>query len=283
MNLNSKLRNLFKLNCWSNRKIILPLSLLLVVFFLPSCESFSVLNGTLLRQDGKGLKSVTSRDSVFDLLEKKWISSTYFDQGLKYESSRMKVVSLSELLKVYSPDENVDAILLNCADGYQGIISINDVKNYDLQLALIIELPQGTARPYWLQPLLIVVPNHAKPPFSERFFTANITELRFVRLVDYYSSLYSLDLRNAYAQFGLELFKDNCLFCHSINKVGGNKGTSLLSTFDLISEEGINNFKEKFFKMHGRDNNTTQNTGLFLTNDQFDALLEFLYEISANH
>ena len=283
MNLNSKLRNLFKLNLWSNRKIILSLSLLLVVFFLPSCESFLVLNDTLLRQAGKGSKSITSRDSVFDLLEKKWISSTYFDQGLKYESSRMKVVSLSELLKVYSPDENVDAILLNCADGYQGIISINDVKNYDLQLALIIELPQGTARPYWLQPLLIVVPNHAKPPFSERFFTANITELRFVRLVDYYSSLYSLDLRNAYAQFGLELFKDNCLFCHSINKVGGNKGTSLLSTFDLISDEGINNFKEKFFKMHGRDNNTTQNTGLFLTNDQFDALLEFLYEISANH
>ena len=283
MNLNSKLRNLFKLNRWSNRKIILSLSLLLVVFFLPSCESFPVFNDTLLRQAGKGSKSVTSRDSVFDLLEKKWISSTYFDQGLKYESSRMKVVSLSELLKVYSPDENVDAILLNCADGYQGIISINDVKNYDLQLALIIELPQGTARPYWLQPLLIVVPNHAKPPFSERFFTANITELRFVRLVDYYSSLYSLDLRNAYAQFGLELFKDNCLFCHSINKVGGNKGTSLLSTFDLISDEGINNFKEKFFKMHGRDNSTTQNTGLFLTNDQFDALLEFLYEISANH
>ena len=283
MNLNSKLRNLFKLNRWSNRKIILSLSLLLVVFFLPSCESFPVLNDTLLRQVGKGSKSVTSRDSVFDLLDKKWISSTYFDQGLKYESSRMKVVSLSELLKVYSPDENVDAILLNCADGYQGIISINDVRNYDLQLALIIELPQGTARPYWLQPLLIVVPNHAKPPFSERFFTANITELRFVRLVDYYSSLYSLDLRNTYAQFGLELFKDNCLFCHSINKVGGNKGTSLLSTFDLISDEGINNFKEKFFKMHGRDNNTTQNTGLFLTNDQFDALLEFLYEISANH
>ena len=283
MNVDSKLRNLFKLNLWSNRKIILSLLLLLVVFFLPSCESFLVLNDTLLRQVGKGSKSVTSRDSVFDLLEKKWISSTYFDQGLKYESSRMKVVSLSELLKVYSPDENVDAILLNCADGYQGIISINDVKNYDLQLALIIELPQGTARPYWLQPLLIVVPNHAKPPFSERFFTANITELRFVRLVDYYSSLYSLDLRNAYAQFGLELFKDNCLFCHSINKVGGNKGTSLLSTFDLISDEGINNFKEKFFKMHGRDNNTTQNTRLFLTDDQFDALLEFLYEISANH
>jgi len=35
--------------------------------------------------------------------------------------------------------------------------------------------------------------------------------------------------------------------------------------------------------MHGRGNITKQNTGQFLTNDQFDALLEFLYEISANN
>jgi len=186
-------------------------------------------------------------------------------------------------LKKYSPDKNLDAILLNCADDYQGIISINDVKNYDLQLALKIELPQGSVRPDWLQPLLIVVPNHAKPPFSERFFTANITELHFVRLADYYAPLESLGLRNAYAQFGLDLFKDNCLFCHSINKVGGNKGTSLLSAFDLMSDGGKNRFKEKFFKMHGRGNITKQNTGQFLTNDQFDALLEFLHEISANN
>ena len=250
---------------------------------LPSCVNFPILNDTLLKQAGKDSISVTSRDSVFDLLEKKWISSIYFDRGLKYEGSRLKVVSLSDLLKVYSPDENVDAILLNCADDYQGIISINDVNNYDLQLALKIELLQGSIRPDWLQPLLIVVPNHTNPPFSERFLTANITELRFVSLADYYAPLESLGLRNAYAQFGLELFKDNCLFCHSINKVGGNKGTSLLSAFDLMSGDGKNRFKEKFFKMHGRGNITKQNTGQFLTNDQFDALLEFLHEISANN
>ncbi len=261
----------------------LSIPFLIVVFVLPSCVNFPIFNDTLLKQVGKTSMSVTSRDSVFDLLEKKWISSTYFDRGLKYEGSRLKVVSLSDLLKVYSPDENADAILLNCADDYQGIISINDVKNYDLQLALKIELPQGSVRPDWLQPLLIVVPNHAKPQFSERFFTANITELRFVRLADYYSPLESLDLRNAYAQFGLYLFKDNCLFCHSINKVGGNKGTSLLSTFNLMSDDGKKKFAEKFFKMHGSDNNTKQNIGQFLTNDQFDALLEFLYEISANN
>ena len=284
MKLDFKLRSLFDLRLRSAKKIILSsMALILFVFILSSCLGAPTLNGNSIYQDGKERISITSRDLIFDSLEKKWISSTYFDRGMKYEGSQLEVISFSDLFKKYSPDKNLDAILLNCADDYQGIISINDVKNYDLQLALKIKLPQGSDRPDWLQPLLIVVPNHAKPPFSERFFTANIIELHFVRLADYYAPLESLGLRNAYAQFGLELFKDNCLFCHSIQKVGGNKGTSLLSAFDLMSGDGKNRFKEKFFKMHGRGNITKQNTGQFLTNDQFDALLEFLYEISANN
>ena len=259
------------------------IALILFVFILPSCFGTLTLHGNSIKKDGKERISITSRDLVFDSLEKKWISSTYFDRGMKYEGSRLEVVSLSDLLKKYSPDKNLDAILLNCADDYQGIISINDVNEYDLQLALKIELPQGSVRPDWLQPLRIVVPNHVKPAFSERFFTANITELHFVRLADYYAPLESLDLRNDYALFGLELFKDNCLFCHSIKNVGGGKGTPLLSEFNLMSGEGKSRFKEKFFKMHGRGNITNQNTGQFLTNEQFDALLEFLYEISTNN
>ena len=284
MKLDFKLRNLFNHRLRSEKKIILiPMALLLFVFILSSCHGAPTLNGNSINQDAKEGISITPKDLIFDSLEKKWISSIYFDRGMKYEGSQLEVISFSDLLKKYGPGKNLDAILLNCADDYQGVISINDVKKYDLQLALKIELPQGSIRPDWLQPLLIVVPNYAKPPFSERFFTANITELRFVRLADYYSPLESLDLRNGYAQFGLELFKDNCLFCHSINKVGGNKGTSLLRAFDLMSDEGKNKLKEKFFKIHGKDNNTKQNTGQFLTNDQFDALLEFLYEISAKN
>ena len=284
MKLDFKLRSLFNHRLQSVKNIILSsIALVLIVFTLSSCLGAPTLNGNSINQDSKERISITSRDLVFDSLAKKWISSIYFDKGMKYEGSQLEVISLSDLLKKYSPGKDRDAILLNCADDYQGIISIDDVKNYDLQIALKIELPQGSVRPDWLQPLLIVVPNHAKPPFSERFFTANITELHFVRLADYYAPLESLGLKNANAQFGLDLFKDNCLFCHSINKVGGNKGTSLLGAFDLMSGEGKNRFKEKFFKMHGRGNITKQNTGQFLTNNQFDALLEFLYEISANN
>jgi len=258
------------------------MELVLFIFTLSSCLGAPTLNGNSIYQDSKERISITSRDLVFDSLEKKWISSTYFDRGMKYEGSQLEVISLSDLLKKYSPDKNLDAILLNCADDYQGIISINDVKNYDLQIALKIELPQGSVRPDWLQPLLIVVPNHARPPFFERFLTANINELRFVRLADYYAPLESLSSKNTYAQFGLGIFKDNCLFCHSINKVGGNKGTSLLRVFDLRLDSEKNRFKDRFLEIHGRGNNNNQNMEQFLVTDQFDSLLAFLYEVAVN-
>ena len=281
--MNFELRSLFKLGFRSTKNIILSfLMLISLIFTLPSCIDISTLNRPPIKQDLKGMVSITSRDSVFGSLEKKWISSTYFDRGLKYKNSRLEVVSLSGLLKRYNPDKSLNAILLNCADDYQGIISINDIKNYDLQIALKIELAKGAVRPDWLQPLLIVVPNHARPPFFERFLTANINELRFVRLADYYAPLESLRSKNTYAQFGLGIFKDNCLFCHSINKVGGNKGTSLLRVFDLRLDSEKNRFKDRFLEIHGRGNNNNQNMEQFLINDQFDSLLAFLYEAAVN-
>jgi len=254
--------------------------LILLVFILSSCINVFTLNKPPIKQELKGVVSITSRDSVFGSLEKKWISSTYFDRGLKYENSRLEVVSLSGLLKRYNSDKSLDAILLNCADDYQGIISINDVKKYDLQMALKIELAQGSIRPDWLQPLLIVVPNHARPPFFERFLTANIKELRFVRLSDYYAPLESLSSKNTYARFGLGIFKDNCLFCHSINEVGGKKGTSLLRAFDLRLDSEKNRFKDRFLEIHGMGSINNQNMEQFLVNDQLDSVLAFLYEVA---
>ena len=258
------------------------MALVLFVFILSSCLGAPTLNGNSIYQDGKERISITSRDLVFDSLEKKWISSTYFDRGMKYEGSQLEVISLSDLLKKYSPYKNLDAILLNCADDYQGIISVDDIQRYDLQLALKIDLAKGSVQPDWLKPLLIVVPDNMKPPFLERFLTANINELIFVRLADYYAPLESLNLRSTYAQLGLDIFKDNCLFCHSINNVGGNKGGSLLNKFDLRLGMEKRRFKETFSIMHGTDNENKQNTNQFLTDDHFDSLLKFLHEMAAS-
>ena len=80
-------------------------------------------------------------------------------------------------------------MLLNCFDDYQGILSLNDIRRYDLRLATKIKLAFGSFKPDWLNPLLILVPDGKHPPFQERFLTANIRELKFVRLKNYYAPL----------------------------------------------------------------------------------------------
>ena len=257
-------------------------TLVLLAFVFPSCAGVSTSYLPITDQSDKAPLSITLNDPVFNSLEKKWITSFYFDRGMKYKNSQLEVVSLSRLLEKYGTSKNLDAILLNCADDYQGIISVDDIQRYDLQLALKIDLAKGSVQPDWLKPLLIVVPDNMKPPFLERFLTANINELIFVRLADYYAPLESLNLRSTYAQLGLDIFKDNCLFCHSINNVGGNKGGSLLNKFDLRLGMEKRRFKETFSIMHGTDNENKQNTNQFLTDDHFDSLLKFLHEMAAS-
>ena len=73
---------------------------------------------------------------------------------MNYQNSRLEVVSFSRLLDKYVAANSFDAILLNSFDDYQGIVSADDVRRYDLQLAVKIELAQGADRPTWLQPFL---------------------------------------------------------------------------------------------------------------------------------
>ena len=216
---------------------------------------------------------------VFDELNRKWVSSFYFDRGMNYTNSRFEVVSFSQLLDRYDAIDSFDAILLNCVDDYQGIVSADDVRRYDLQLATKIELAQGSDRPKWLQPLLIVVPDDRNPPFLERFLTANIKEMRLVNLGNYYAPLDKEVLTGAFAELGRITFKDNCLFCHSINGVGGNKGGSLFEKFDFQLDIEKRRFKDTFLAMHGQDNANKQNTKQFLIDNNLEALSKFLSEM----
>lgn len=256
--------------------------LVLLAFAFLSCAGVSTPHLPATYQRDEASLSITLGDSVFDSLEKKWINSFYFDQGMEYKNSQLKVVSFSRLLEKYGASKKLDAVLLNCADDYQGVISIDDIKRYDLQLALKINLAKGSVRPDWLNPLLIVVPDKAKPPLLERFLTANINELLFVHLADYYAPLEPQNPRSTHAQLGLDIFKDNCLFCHSINNIGGNKGGSLLKKFDLRLVTEKRRFEEAFLIMHDTDNDKKQNTKQFLTGDHLDALLKFLSEMATS-
>ncbi len=42
------------------------------------------------------------------------------------------MVSLAELIRRYQPEERWDAVLLECYDDYQGLLSLSDILQFDL-------------------------------------------------------------------------------------------------------------------------------------------------------
>ena len=217
---------------------------------------------------------------VFELLRSEWIPSAYFDRGLHYEKSRFRAVALVELIRKFKPEERWDAVLLDCHDDYQGIISVTDILTYDLRLALEMKLPPGVKRPGWLNPMVVIVPDHQQAPRMERFMTANIRELRFVRLTDYYAPLDDVALKSANAHLGSQTFKDNCLFCHSLMGVGGTKGRALLEAYDFSQKAETPRFKKDFAAFHHRDNADKQDMEQFVRSQTLQDVVVFLREVA---
>ena len=217
---------------------------------------------------------------VFTLLRSEWIASAYFDRGMHTEGARFRAVALAELIRRFRPEERWDAVLLDCHDDYQGIISITDILNYDLRLALEMKLPPGGKRPDWLNPMVVIVPDSQQAPRMERFMTANIRELRFVRLTNYYAPLDNLALKSVNAHLGAQTFKDNCLFCHSLVGIGGNKGRALLEAYDFSKKAEAPRFKKDFAAFHHKDNADKQDMEQFVRAQTLQDVVVFLREVA---
>jgi len=204
----------------------------------------------------------------------KEISSLYFDTALGYQGSRFRIISFAGLVSLIDPEGRSDAVLLNCFDDYQGILSIADIQRYDIQLATRIAIGPEFKKPDWLNPLLVIVPDNKRAPFQERYLTANIRELKFTRLKAYYAPL--REAGGASSLTGYSAFKDNCLFCHSLMGIGGNKGIRLLESYDFSRRDGKNRFKKDFAAFHHKDNADKQNVEQFVSESQLEAIMDFL-------
>lgn len=204
------------------------------------------------------------------------ISSEYFDRALHSNGSRFSATAFSRLLAEFALKRGEDAVLLNCFDDYQGILSLDDVYRYDLRLATRIKLSFWSSKPDWLNPLLILVPDGKRPPFQERFMTANIRELKFVRLNDYYAPLKKIAGNSLAAQEGFEVFKNNCLFCHSLKGVGGNKGVRLIEAYEFSNDAERKKFMRDFKNFHHKNNVDKQDVEQFVTNEKLERIIDYL-------
>ena len=236
----------------------------------------------------KSVYRITLSDSFGKVSSKLWtlakieelgtrrMSSSYFDRALKYRGTEFDAVSLLKLIDQFQLKNGENAILLNCFDDYQGILSLSDILRYDLHLATKIKIRFGSIKPDWLNPLLVIVPDGKNPPFEERFLTANIRELQFVKLNDYYMPLKKVAAISDEARQGFEVYKNNCLFCHSLKGRGGNKGVRLLDEYSFSKLEGQEKFLNDFKIFHDKDNVDKQDVEQFVTGDQLKTVVHFL-------
>ncbi len=221
---------------------------------------------------------------LYEVMDSQWIPSTYFDQSMHTQGSQFRTVGLAELIQRYHPENRWDAVLFNCHDDYQGIISIDDILKYDLRLALEMKLATNVKRPAWLNPMVVIVPDSQRAPRQERFMTANIRELRFVHLAEYYRPLNKVALKSMHAHRGGQAFKDNCLFCHSLKGVGGSKGVDLLKTYNFSKGAGGGpQFKSDFRAFHNKNNPDKQDMEQFMDSDTLRRIVVFLREFQAYH
>tara|TARA_Y100000588_G_scaffold3250_1_gene4429 strand:- start:248 stop:1054 length:807 start_codon:yes stop_codon:yes gene_type:complete len=236
----------------------------------------------------KSVYRITLSDSFSKVSSKLWtlakiealgarrMPSSYFDRAMKYNGTEFEAISLLKLIEQFQLKNGQDAILLNCFDDYQGLLSLSDIHKYDLHLAIKIKVSLGSSKPDWLNPLLVLVPDGKHPPFEERFLTANIRELQFVKLSDYYMPLKKLADISSEAGQGFAVYKNNCLFCHSLKGRGGNKGAHLLDQYSFSKLEGKEKFLNDFKSFHDKSNLDKQDIEQFITGNQLKTVISFL-------
>lgn len=223
--------------------------LICLAFLMAGCISKN--KRYILKNNGEQFVKRLSLDQI-EVIGTQTIQSNYFDKALGFKNSRLTVVSFKRFLKLFDKRYAIDGVLLNCFDDYQGVVSINDIYRYNLQLATRINLGSSFDKPDWLNPLMIVVPDGSEAPGMERFLTANIREIRGIQMKSYYAPLYREIGGSVRAKKGRDIFQNNCLFCHSVKGIGGNKGIPLLSTYRFSDQVGKKIFQNDFQSFHGK-------------------------------
>ena len=97
-----------------------------------------------------------------------------------------------------------------------------------------------------------------------------------MRSSDYFGPLKNIARVSKEASQGFEVYKNNCLFCHSLKGLGGNKGVRLLQMYELANEKDQKKLIKDFKSSHHKGNVDKQDIEQFVTSDQLQRIMDFL-------
>lgn len=206
-----------------------------------------------------------------------------FDHFFK-TSKTYRAYSFNELLKPYLEQLGIDStsnavVTFHCTDGYKPTKKVNELLTGEGYLAFRDE-GVDQAKRYWpdsisgkFSPFYLVWEN---VPYGDQSFTwpYGLYKIQINKVDELFNPIYPQDDSKAAA--GFELFKENCLKCHSINKIGGEMAPDLNYPKSITSYWATEDIWGFVKDPQSYRYNAKMPPATNLTRAEFDEIMEYL-------
>lgn len=268
---------------------------ILILFLALGCQQ-KIQNKT----DAKSTTQSRSTDSLtIDLVAlqnkgklKKTTLVTVYDDPVYHRIKRYNAIPFPELLETYTSIKNLETneyqIVFECEDGYKPMMPLQKFISVKSFLAISdLDAPKGQL---W-SPIIKDGHEMKAAPFYLIYqgvstkdvdfkWPYNLIKIHLVPNNENIALLFPKD--DAKAEIGFQLFRKNCVTCHSINKIGGNMGPEL--NYPKSVTEYWDKTQLKAFIMNPASfrNGVKMPTPTNVTTKDIDEIVNYL-EYMANH
>jgi cytochrome c2 len=216
---------------------------------------------------------------------------TVIDDPVYHGVKHYNAFSLQELLNSYPKIKGLDAasyqIVFECEDGYKPVMPLGQFLSKKAFIAISdIDAPKGQlwskiikdghemkAAPFYL------VYKDVSSKETDYKWPYNLTKIHFVTNFKYDSLLFPKEDNKVV--IGFQLFKKNCIICHSINKIGGKMGPEL-NYPKSVTEYWKNDQLKAFIKNPASFRNNVKMPTLNLKEKEIEEITNYLTYMS-NH
>jgi cytochrome c2 len=162
---------------------------------------------------------------------------TVNDDPVYHKTKQYEALSLEELLRTYTAIKKLEVekyqLVFECEDGYKPIMPLPQLLSAKSFIAIRdVDAPKGKS---WL-PVMKAGHEMKVAPFyliyegvsannSAYKWPYNLIKIHLVPIEK--APLLQMPKEDSKAQAGFNLFQENCLVCHAVNKIGGNMGPEL--------------------------------------------------------